>query len=135
MGCSVTNARSLPSLTNEAAVPGVAIISCTRPANLSIVDAVVGMEGDGPLHGKARHVGALIMGIDPVAVDATGARMMGLPPERIPTLVFAAAKRVGRITEAEIPQIGEPIAALAQKFELPPLVERELLPVPKQAAS
>ncbi|QJW94427.1 DUF362 domain-containing protein [Frigoriglobus tundricola] len=104
-------------------------ISCTRPANLSIIDGITGMEGDGPLHGTAKHVGALVMGLDPVAVDATGARLMGIPPERIPTLVYAAAKRVGRIAEAEIPQIGEPIAALAQAFEMPPLVERELLPV------
>jgi uncharacterized protein (DUF362 family) len=110
-------------------------INCTRGPNLAIVDGIVGMEGDGPLHGKARHVGALLMGVDPVAVDATGARLMGIAPERIPTLVFAAAKRVGRLAEAEIPQLGEPIAALAQQFELPPLIERELLPVPKQAAS
>jgi uncharacterized protein (DUF362 family) len=110
-------------------------IACTRGPNLAIVDAITGMEGDGPLHGTAKHVGALVMGIDPVAVDATGARMMGIPPERIPTLMLAALKRLGRLHEAEIPQIGEPIAALAQKFEMPPLIERELLPVPKQAAS
>ena len=109
-------------------------ISCTHPANLSIVDGITGMEGDGPLHGTAKHVGALIMGTDPVAVDSTCARLMGLPPERIPTLVYAAAKRIGRIVEAEIPQLGEPIAAVATKFELPPLVERELFPAPKQTA-
>ena len=93
------------------------------------------MEGDGPLHGKAKHIGAFIMGVDPVAVDATCSRLMGIAPERLPTLVFAAAKRVGRLQEAEIPQLGEAIAKLARKFEMPPLVERELLPVPKQAAS
>ncbi|VTR91426.1 Uncharacterized protein OS=Solibacter usitatus (strain Ellin6076) GN=Acid_1417 PE=4 SV=1: Prenyltrans_2: DUF362 [Gemmata massiliana] len=109
-------------------------ISCTHPANLSIVDGITGMEGDGPLHGTAKHVGALVMGLDPVAVDSTCARIMGLPPERIPTLVYAAAKRVGRIVEAEIPQIGEPITAVATKFELPPLIDRELLPAPKQPA-
>jgi uncharacterized protein (DUF362 family) len=105
-------------------------INCTRGANLAIVDGIIGMEGDGPLHGTAKHVGALIMGIDPVAVDATGARLMGIVPERIPTLVFAAAKRLGRLAEAEIPQLGEPISALAQQFVMPPLVERELLPMP-----
>jgi uncharacterized protein (DUF362 family) len=110
-------------------------IACTRGPNLSIVDAITGMEGDGPLHGTAKHVGALVMGVDPLAVDATGARLMGLPPERIPTLVMAALRRVGRIAEAEIPQLGEPIAALAQQFQLPPLIERELLPPPKHAAS
>jgi uncharacterized protein (DUF362 family) len=110
-------------------------INCTRGPNLAIVDGIIGMEGDGPLHGTARHVGALIMGVDPVAVDATGARLMDIPPERIPTLVYAAAKRLGRLAEAEIPQLGESITALSQKFQLPPLIERELLPVPKQAAS
>jgi uncharacterized protein (DUF362 family) len=110
-------------------------IACTRGPNLAIVDAITGMEGDGPLHGTAKHVGALIMGVDPLAVDATGARLMGIVPERIPTFVLAAAKRVGRMAEAEIPQLGVPIAELAQKFEMPPLIERELLPVPKQAAS
>jgi iron complex transport system substrate-binding protein len=29
-------------------------INCTRGPNLAIVDGIVGMEGDGPLHGKAR---------------------------------------------------------------------------------
>ena len=109
-------------------------ISCTRPANLSIVDGIVGMEGDGPLHGTAKAAGVLVMGADPVAVDATCARLMGIPPERIPTLVYAAAKRVGRLAEAEIPQVGEAIASVAQQFELPPKVERELLPAPKQTA-
>jgi uncharacterized protein (DUF362 family) len=103
-------------------------IACTRGPNLAIIDAITGMEGDGPLHGTARHVGALVMGVDPLAVDATGARMMGLPPERIPTLRLAEAMRVGRLAEAEIPQLGEPIAALAQTFALPPMIDRELLP-------
>ena len=108
-------------------------ISCTRPANLAIIDGITGMEGDGPLHGTAKHAGVLVMGLDPVAVDATGARLMGIPPERMPTLVYAAAKRVGRLAEAEIPQLGEAIAKLAQAFEMPPLIERELLPAQRPA--
>jgi len=112
-------------------------ISCTRGANLAIVDGIIGMEGDGPLHGKAKHAGLLMMGVDQLAVDATGARLMGIPPERIATLVYAAAKRIGRMAEAEIPQLGETIASLAQKFEWPPMIERELLAVsqPQPAAS
>lgn len=110
-------------------------IACTCPPHLAIVDAVVGMEGDGPLHGTAKHVGALVMGVDPLAVDATCTRLMGFPPERIPTLVLAEARRLGRMHEAEIPQLGEPIAALAQSFEWPPLIERHLLPERRHAAT
>ncbi len=110
-------------------------INCTRGPNLCIVDGIIGMEGDGPLHGTAKHAGLLMMGVDPLAIDATGARLMGMPPDRIPTLVLGGMKRIGRMHEAEIPQLGEPIAALAQKFQWPPLIESHLLPQPKQAAS
>jgi uncharacterized protein (DUF362 family) len=102
-------------------------IACTHTPHFAIVDGIVGMEGDGPLMGTAKHVGALIMGADLVAVDATCCRLMKLAPERLPTLVYAALKRLGRLKEAEIPQLGEPIDALATAFELPPQVERNLL--------
>jgi uncharacterized protein (DUF362 family) len=103
-------------------------IACTHTPQLAIVDGIVGMEGDGPLHGSAKPVGALVMGADLVAVDATCCRLMKLPPERLPTLVYAALKRLGRLKEAEVPQLGEPVAALATEFELPPQVEKNLIP-------
>jgi uncharacterized protein (DUF362 family) len=102
-------------------------IACTHTPHFAIVDGIVGMEGDGPLHGTAKPVGALIMGADLVAVDATCCRLMRLPPERLPTLVYAALKRLGRLKEAEIPQLGEAIESLAVEFELPPHVDRNLL--------
>lgn len=105
-------------------------IALTRTPHLAIVDGVVGMEGDGPLAGTARHVGALVMGHDLLAVDATCCRLMGLPPERLPTLMLAHQKRLGRLAEAEIPQLGESIATLAQDFEMPPDIETQLLPGP-----
>jgi uncharacterized protein (DUF362 family) len=108
-------------------------IALTQTPHLAIVDGIIGMEGDGPLNGRARHMGAIVMGIDLVAVDATCCRLMGLPPERLPTLMLGADKRLGRIREADIPQIGEPIAKLAQTFELPPKVEKQLLPEIKSA--
>jgi uncharacterized protein (DUF362 family) len=94
---------------------------------LAIVDAIVGMEGDGPISGTARNVGALVMGVDLPAVDATCCRLMGIDPNRIPHLVLAERKRLGRINEAEIVQLGLPISAKAQPFTLPPKLEKELL--------
>ena len=108
-------------------------IALSHTPHLAIVDGITGMEGDGPLHGTAKHCGALVMGADLVAVDATCCRLMKLPPERLPTLVYAALKRLGRLKEADIPQLGEPISALATEFELPPQVDRNLIPV-EQAA-
>jgi uncharacterized protein (DUF362 family) len=89
------------------------------------------MEGDGPLNGTAKPVGALVMGVDLVAVDATCCRLMKLPPERLPTLMLANHKRLGNIREELIPQLGEPVAALATAFELPPKVDKQLLPAPQ----
>ena len=102
-------------------------IACTHTPHLAIVDGIVGMEGDGPLNGTAKHVGALVMGLDLVAVDATCCRLMGLPAERIATLVLAAQKQVGLLDEKRIPQLGESIASLAQSFEWPPHLERLLV--------
>ncbi len=105
-------------------------IALTQTPHLAIVDAVVGMEGDGPLNGTARHVGALVMGTDLVAVDATCCRLMGLPAERIVHLALGAHKKLGRLKEAEIEQLGEAIASLAQPFAPPPRFDKLLMPQP-----
>ena len=83
----------------------------------AIVDGIVGMEGDGPLNGVAKPFGALIMGHDLVAVDATCCRLMMLDPDKIGYLVLGAMKKLGRSKESEIAQLGETIASLAQAFD------------------
>jgi uncharacterized protein (DUF362 family) len=87
----------------------------TRPPDYCIVDAIVGMEGDGPIHGTATPVGALVFGDNAAAVDATCARVMRLAPERIQYLAFARGV-IGPISEANIEQRGESIAAAARPF-------------------
>ncbi len=103
-------------------------IALTQTPHLAIVDGIVGMEGDGPLAGKAKQSGVIVMGIDLVAVDATCCRLMKLPAERISTLVLGAHMKLGRMAEADIPQIGEPIEKWAQAYEWPPKLEMQLLP-------
>jgi uncharacterized protein (DUF362 family) len=103
-------------------------IALTQTPHLAIVDAIIGMEGDGPLNGTARPLGALVMGSDLVAVDATCCRLMGLPAERIAHLALGAHKKLGRLHEAQITQLGESIATLAQPFKPPPHFEKLLLP-------
>jgi uncharacterized protein (DUF362 family) len=98
-------------------------IALTRTPELAIVDGIIGMEGDGPLNGVAKPFGALIMGHDLVAVDATCCRLMMLDPDKIGYLVLGHMKKLGRIKEAEIAQLGESIASLAQPFEMMPHLE------------
>src|SRR5207248_6663477 len=103
-------------------------IACTHTPHLAIVDGIVGMEGDGPLNGSAKPVGVVVMGVDLVAVDATCCRVMKLPPERVPTLMLAQSKRLGNLKAELIPQLGEPIDAVATAFALPPGIDKQLLP-------
>jgi len=103
-------------------------IALTQTPHLAIVDAIIGMEGDGPLNGTGRNVGALVMGTDLVAVDATCCRLMGLPADRIAHLALGHMKRLGRLNEKEITQLGESIATLAQPFQRPPRFDVHLLP-------
>jgi uncharacterized protein (DUF362 family) len=83
----------------------------------NIVDGIIGMEGNGPIQGGARHVGALVFGADPVAVDATCARLMGIEPERVEYL-REAGRFLGNVRGERIQQIGETPEELTQDFEL-----------------
>ena len=95
-------------------------IALTRTPDLAIVDAIVGMEGDGPLNGTAKPFGALVMGADLLAVDATCCRLMQLDPDQIGYLVLGHGKKLGRFHEPEIPQLGEAIVSLSQPFDTVP---------------
>jgi uncharacterized protein (DUF362 family) len=95
-------------------------IALTRTPDLAIVDAIVGMEGDGPLNGTAKEMGALVMGTDLLAVDATCCRLMMLNPEQIGYLVLGQARKLGLLKSSEIRQLGETIESLAQSFETVP---------------
>jgi uncharacterized protein (DUF362 family) len=90
-------------------------INAAVKPDFAIVDGIVGMEGNGPIQGTPKACGALIFGDDPVAVDTTCCRVMGLTPERIKYLA-AAGTMLGHINVNKIQQVGEEIAALRSKF-------------------
>ena len=53
---------------------------------ISLVDGVIGGEGNGPLHPTARRCGVLLAGFNPVAVDHLAAALMGLDWRKIALL-------------------------------------------------
>jgi uncharacterized protein (DUF362 family) len=59
---------------------------------LTIIDAVTIMDGPGPIRGRARSLGWLISGTDPIAIETVCARLVNIEPEEIP--VIQAAKRL-----------------------------------------
>ncbi|MGH9354280.1 MAG: DUF362 domain-containing protein [Terriglobia bacterium] len=97
--------------------PSILDINGTVRPDFAIVDGIVGMEGNGPIQGTAKTCGVLVMGDDPVAVDATAARVMGLLPERIDYLAKAGTL-LGHLKEDKISQLGESIASVKTPFEV-----------------
>ncbi len=66
-----------------------------RVPDLFIVDAVVGMEGNGPACSDLRDIGMILAGDNAVAVDAVMAVMMGVDPGRLRFLRQAKAAGLG----------------------------------------
>ena len=92
-------------------------INTTVRPHLSIVDGIVGMEGDGPIMGTPVQSNVLVMGNNSAAVDATCARVMGIDPEKIPYLK-AAKRRIGPIAHRHIMQRGEEIQTVRKNYKL-----------------
>jgi uncharacterized protein (DUF362 family)/Pyruvate/2-oxoacid:ferredoxin oxidoreductase delta subunit len=90
-----------------------------RVPELFILDAVVGMEGNGPASPELRDIGVLLASDNAVALDAVVARMMGLEPNRLRFLQNARASGLGEYAAEQIDIVGEwrPLP----DFKLPPL--------------
>jgi uncharacterized protein (DUF362 family) len=83
-------------------------ICATLPVGMVIADGIVCMEGNGPLHGSLRRLDRIVVADDPVAADATCARLMGMVPSRIAYLREADGY-VGSAATARIQQMAEPV--------------------------
>ncbi len=93
-------------------------INSTLPVpQFAIVDGIVGMEGNGPIQGKPKVCGTLILGDDLVAVDATAARLMQINPEKIKYLA-QAGEFLGNLDEEKILQMGESPASFQEDFKV-----------------
>ncbi|MBQ7715250.1 MAG: DUF362 domain-containing protein [Clostridia bacterium] len=64
--------------------------------SLSIVDGIVGMEGNGPTVGDPRHIGVLAASRSPYDLDTFCASVIGLSADKVPTLQLAIERGLGR---------------------------------------
>ena len=92
------------------------INAAARP-DFAIIDGIVGMEGNGPIQGMPKPAGVLIFGDDPVAVDASGCRVMGLKPEKVKYLARAGTL-LGNLEVAKIQEIGERVESVRSSFSV-----------------
>jgi len=88
-----------------------------RPPSLSIMDAVVGMEGNGPNRGRPRTINRIIASEHGVAVDGVFAAVIGLNPDRVGILKAARGRGLGAVDVQDMDVAGE-IPQL-RRFKLP----------------
>jgi uncharacterized protein (DUF362 family) len=98
------------------------INAAARP-DFAIVDGILGMEGNGPIQGTPKAAGIVLFGDDPVAVDATACRVMGLLPEKVPYLARAGTM-LGHLDPAKIQQLGESLDSVRTPFAVLPEFRR-----------
>jgi uncharacterized protein (DUF362 family) len=60
---------------------------------ITIVDAVIVMEGPGPISGNPRHLGWLAASVDPIAAEVVCCDLIGISPEHLP--VIRTAQKIG----------------------------------------
>jgi uncharacterized protein (DUF362 family) len=94
-------------------------ICATVPITFVIADGVTAMEGNGPLQGSARALGKIVLADDPVAADATCARLMGLEPTRV-RHVEMASHFLGNSDESRIELVAEPLSRSNPPFSVLP---------------
>jgi uncharacterized protein (DUF362 family) len=91
-----------------------------RPVTFALMDGLVGMQGRGPINGYPIDRNVLLAGRDPVAVDATGMRLIGLDPWTSQHVVHAQKIGLGTLRDGEI-LVDGPAAELTAPAE--PAVE------------
>ena len=88
----------------------------TVKPDITFVDAVIGMEGNGPGGGDKRHVGMTLCSRSPYQVDEACAKLMGIAPISAP--VIAAARERG-FSDGELSLCGDPLEPVSPPFTLP----------------
>jgi len=95
------------------------IFSITKPG-LSIMDGIIGMDGDGPAAGRVRKFGLILASPDAVSLDAVFSYIAGLPYSRNVLLREVAERGLGcgRLDDIEV--VGEGLdGARIRDFKLP----------------
>jgi Pyruvate/2-oxoacid:ferredoxin oxidoreductase delta subunit len=96
-------------------------LSALIKPRITIIDAVIGMEGNGPGSGDPRRIGAVLAGRDAVAVDVVSALLVGAVPEKLPIIRAALQQGFGEARPECIRVLGERVDDMKiADFRFPP---------------
>ena len=93
-----------------------------KPA-LTIIDAVTAMDGAGPINGRARPLGWLIGGTDPIACETICAELVGIEAGDLPIIRTAQKVGFGCSDRTNIEIAGDDLSSsICTDFKVPELV-------------
>jgi ferredoxin len=86
----------------------VDVYEVMRP-HISIMDAIIGMDGNGPNAGDPKQIGLMLASTDGVSLDAVASSIVGFNPMEVPIIKFAHERGIGTADLKEISVLGEAI--------------------------
>ena len=92
-------------------------VAGTVKPNITVIDAVNAMEGNGPTSGKTRYLGLTLASRDIYAQDYIAAKLIGIDPDNVEMLKIAMEK--GILLPERIELVGDEPATLETPFQLP----------------
>jgi uncharacterized protein (DUF362 family) len=93
----------------------MAKIATAIPNDLSIIDGIEGMDGNGPVGGTAIYPGVVVASVDPVACDMVGCEVMGFEPDEVGYLYYL--RRMQGLSREQIQVLGETVEACKTIFK------------------
>jgi len=112
---------------------GMLVDICERiKPGFSILDAVYGMEGAGPTGGNPKHLGAIIGGISPYAVDLAQCYLMGLRTDSVYTIKEAAMRELSPKNPEALTWLGDDREPLRTNFKPAIKHKNDIIPIIKE---
>jgi len=102
------------SMHNPLSEKIVDLVSIIKPS-VAVIDGIIAGEGH-ETSGNPVVMNIVIAGTDPVAVDAVGSAVMGIPPNTVKHLRLAEKRGLGTCNLDRIEVVGEPIEKVRRKF-------------------
>lgn len=100
----------------------IEIFEFLNPA-LTIIDGVIAMDGPGPIRGRARPLGYLVGGTEPIACETICCKLVNIKPDDLPTIKTARQMGFGCSDPDKIRIIGDNFSeSICTDFELPKLI-------------
>ena len=135
-GVVPTKTRKIAHLLSSQEKFGNALVDVYSNAKpkLAVMDAILGMEGDGPTHGDPRQAGLILASFDSVALDSIASKIIGYNPMDISTTKLASERGLGTGDLSKIEILGEDINNVLVDFRkssgrqanIPPFILRFL---------